>query len=152
MQYQKLGARVLIGNAMIPERFASAHNYAATLCFSICSDPDVKDSKASRSFCDISLTLGQLYDLYHSLSHYLWWRSVSVTSDRFFVNPACPFFDTLGLKDVSFTALYHKKDGSNMKAQTIYINSDVHSAPSRPCIRLQQIPRDAIVKRKRPAT
>ncbi len=42
MHYQKPGSRVLIGNAMIPDRLVlGVHNYAGTLCFSICSDPDV---------------------------------------------------------------------------------------------------------------
>jgi hypothetical protein len=136
MHYQKPGSRVLIGNAMIPEHFVSGvYNYAATLCFSICSDPDIKDYEERHRFFDISLTLRQLYDLRQSLTDYLYPRlTYPLTSDR-------PFFETLSPRNDFFNTLYQQQDGSNMKAQIIYIDPSLHSTVSRPCIRLHQISR-----------
>ena len=68
MHYQKPDFRVLIGNAMIPDRLVlGVHNYIGTLCFSICSDPDVTNREQTRHFFDISLTLRQLYKLRRSV-------------------------------------------------------------------------------------
>lgn len=73
MHYQKPDSRVLIGNAMIPSHLVlGTHHYTVTLCFSICSDPDVKHCEQTRRFFDISLILRQLYELRESLTDYLY--------------------------------------------------------------------------------